>query len=101
MRPIVVITLAATFLAWSASTLAGKRIGIFKLSLCRYSTGQEGTTQLALSEGLDHYKPVLEYFRTADHPAHWRIITDDHEIRWPAGFTLDSFQSWDQSGIAY
>jgi hypothetical protein len=53
-----------------------------------YSSGQEGTTQLALGNGMDSYEAVLEGFRAADHPAQWTLVTDDHEIRWPARFTL-------------
>ena len=34
------------------------------------------------------YEPVLESYRAADHPAHWTLVTNDHEIRWPAKFTL-------------
>lgn len=53
-----------------------------------YSTGQEGTTQLALGNGMDSYEAVLEGFRATDGPAQWTIVTDDHEIRWPAKLTL-------------
>ena len=56
--------------------------------LLAYSTGQEGTTLLALGWGMENYAPVLEEIHTADHPAQWTIITDDHEIRWPSKFTL-------------
>jgi hypothetical protein len=53
-----------------------------------YSSGQQGTTFLALGEGMDGFGSVLERFRTADSSAQWTIISDDHEIRWPARFTL-------------
>jgi hypothetical protein len=53
-----------------------------------YSSGPDGTTHLALGAGMDGYEAVLDTFRSADYPAHWAIITDDHEIRWPARFTL-------------
>lgn len=56
--------------------------------LVTYSSGEEGTTLLALGNGMDGYESVLERFRTADYPAQWAIITDDHEIRWPTRFTL-------------
>ncbi len=51
-------------------------------------SGEKGTTMLVLGAGMADYEPVLEAFRTADRPAAWSIVTDDHEIRWPMGFTL-------------
>lgn len=56
--------------------------------LVTYSSGEDGTTLLALGNGMDGHESVLELFRAADYPAQWAIITDDHEIRWPASFTL-------------
>lgn len=53
-----------------------------------YSSGEVGTTFLALGVGMTDYEPVLSTFRTAEHSAGWRLVTDDHEIRWPARFTL-------------
>jgi hypothetical protein len=53
-----------------------------------YSSGQAGTTQLALGVEMESYGTVLHEIATAAHPAEWRLIADDHEIPWPAGYTL-------------
>jgi hypothetical protein len=57
-------------------------------SIVTYSTAQRGTTQLVLGTGMHDYDDVLETVKTAPHDAQWRIITDDHEIVWPATLLL-------------
>lgn len=57
-------------------------------SIVTYSSAQRGSTQLVLGTGMRDYDPVLESVSIADHPAGWRIITDDHEIVWPATMVL-------------
>ncbi len=57
-------------------------------SIVTYSSAQRGSTQLVLGTGMRDFDPVLESVKVADHPAQWRIITDDHEIVWPATMVL-------------
>ncbi len=57
-------------------------------SIVTYSTEERGTTKLVLGAGLQSYDDVMSSFGTADDTAPWRIITDNHEIEWPATFTL-------------
>lgn len=57
-------------------------------SIVTYSTTQRGSTQLVLGVGMSDYAPVLEDVRCADHGARWRILTDDHEVAWPATLVL-------------
>ncbi|MBA3453800.1 MAG: hypothetical protein H0T42_11965 [Deltaproteobacteria bacterium] len=57
-------------------------------SIVTYSSAQRGSTQLVLGTGMRDYDPVLESVTVADHPAQWRIVTDDHEIVWPATMVL-------------
>jgi len=57
-------------------------------SIVTYSSAQRGSTQLVLGTGMRDYDPVFESVKIADHPAQWRIITDDHEIVWPATMVL-------------
>jgi hypothetical protein len=56
--------------------------------LLMYSSGQAGTTELALGVEMTSYSTVLDEVATAAHPAGWRLLTDNHKIPWPAGFTL-------------
>jgi len=57
-------------------------------SIVTYSTAQRGSTQLVLGTGMQDYDAVLESVKTVPHHAQWRIITDDHEIVWPATMLL-------------
>ena len=69
-----------------AGELARQTIGAN--SIVTYSTTQRGSTQLVLGVGMTDYSPVLEDVRCADHGARWRILTDDHEVAWPATLVL-------------
>lgn len=68
--------------------LAKRRLPGTELSI--YSTGEEGTTSLALGRGQESYDSILDDLRTAPHPAHWTLLMRDHAIQWPAGFSLFS-----------
>lgn len=57
-------------------------------SIVTYSTAQRGSTQLVLGPGMQSYDEVLETFRTMPHLGDWRLVTDNHELLWPAGLTL-------------
>lgn len=57
-------------------------------SIVTYSTEERGTTKLVLGGGLQSYDEVLSAFGPAATAEPWRIVTDNHEILWPARFTL-------------
>lgn len=57
-------------------------------SIVTYSTAERGTTQLVLGTGMTDHRDVLEAVRVADHPAQWRIVTDQIELAWPAKLSL-------------
>jgi hypothetical protein len=57
-------------------------------SIVTYSTEERGTTKVVLGTGMQTYDDVMSSFGTADDTAPWRIVTDNHDIVWPAGFTL-------------
>ncbi|MGE0402398.1 MAG: hypothetical protein AB7T06_37195 [Kofleriaceae bacterium] len=57
-------------------------------SIVTYSTEERGTTKLVLGTGMQSYDDVLSSFGTTPNNDEWRIVTDNHEIVWPAGFTL-------------
>jgi hypothetical protein len=57
-------------------------------SIVTYSTEERGTTKLVLGMGMQSYDDVLASFGTIPNAEPWRILTDNHEILWPAGFTL-------------
>jgi len=57
-------------------------------SIVTYSTAQRGSTQLVLGTGMRDYDAVLQSVQTVEHRPQWRIITDDHEIVWPATMVL-------------
>ncbi|MGE0870224.1 MAG: hypothetical protein AB7P03_16790 [Kofleriaceae bacterium] len=71
-----------------APTCSLERRATAEGGLVTYSSGQRGTSQLVLGNGMQTYDELLQQLRAADHPAGWRIVADDHEIRWPTGFTL-------------
>lgn len=57
-------------------------------SIVTYSTEERGTTKMVLGTGMQSYDDVLAAFGTTHDDQAWRIVTDNHEIAWPAGFTL-------------
>jgi hypothetical protein len=69
-------------------TAALERRSIAEGGQVTYSSAERGTTQLVLGTGMQSYDDLLDDLRTADHPAYWTILTDDHEVRWPTWFTL-------------
>jgi hypothetical protein len=70
-------------------------------SIVTYSTEERGSTKLALGTGMQSYDDVLSSFGTAPHDEPWRIVTDNHEIAWPAGFTLRASGNLDDEHGAY
>jgi hypothetical protein len=69
--------------------------------LLMYSSGEPGTTQLALGVEMTSYATVLDEVTTATHPAGWRLLTDNHEIPWPAGYTLRVDGDLDPRSVPY
>lgn len=69
-------------------------------SIVTYSTEERGTTQLVLGAGMQSYDDVLSAFGAhGGGGAEWRIVTDNHEVAWPAGFLLRaSGQLADENG---
>jgi len=57
-------------------------------SIVTYSTEERGTTKLVLGTGMQSYDDVLTAFGPTPNADEWHIVTDNHEIVWPAGFTL-------------
>ncbi|MFN0246955.1 MAG: hypothetical protein ACKV2T_08595 [Kofleriaceae bacterium] len=57
-------------------------------SIVTYTTEERGTTKLVLGMGVQSYDDMLASFGTIPNAAPWRIVTDNHELAWPAGFTL-------------
>lgn len=57
-------------------------------SIVTYSTEERGTTKLVLGTGMQSYDDVMSAFGTTSDVDPWRVVTDNHEIVWPAGFTL-------------
>ncbi|MEO7096761.1 MAG: hypothetical protein ABI175_26115, partial [Polyangiales bacterium] len=53
-----------------------------------YSTAERGTTQLVLGTGMRDHHEVLEAISVAAQPPLWRIITNQIDCWWPAGFSL-------------
>ena len=69
-----------------SSTL--ERRSISENSIVTYSTAQRGTTQLVLGTGMRDHSEVLAAIGIAKQPPGWRILTDQIEMPWPAGFSL-------------
>jgi len=65
-----------------------ERRAISDNSIVTYSTAQRGTTQLVLGTGMRDHTEVLEAIGIANQPPLWRIITDQIDCWWPAGFSL-------------
>lgn len=57
-------------------------------SIVTYSTAERGTTQLVLGTGMRDHHEVLEAISVAAQPPLWRIVTDQIDCWWPAGFSL-------------
>jgi len=57
-------------------------------SIVTYSTAERGTTQLVLGTGMRDHHEVLEAIGVAAQPPLWRIVTDQIDCWWPAGFSL-------------
>lgn len=57
-------------------------------SIVTYSTAERGTTQLVLGTGMRDHHEVLEAIGVAAQPPLWRILTDQIDCWWPAGFSL-------------
>lgn len=57
-------------------------------SIVTYSTAERGTTQLVLGTGMRDHHEVLEAISVAAQPPLWRILTDQIDCWWPAGFSL-------------
>lgn len=57
-------------------------------SIVTYSTEERGTTKMVLGTGMQSYDDVIASFGTVPSADEWHIVTDNHEIAWPAGFTL-------------
>jgi hypothetical protein len=57
-------------------------------SIVTYSTEERGTTKMVLGTGMQSYDDVIASFDTTTDSDPWRIVTDNHEIVWPAGFML-------------
>jgi len=65
-----------------------ERRSISENSIVTYSTAQRGTTQLVLGTGMRDHGEVLASIGIAKQPPGWRILTDQIELLWPAGFSL-------------
>ena len=57
-------------------------------SIVTYSSAERGTTQLVLSVGMHGHDELLASVSVLPAAAAWRIVTDHHELVWPAGLTL-------------
>jgi hypothetical protein len=57
-------------------------------SIVTYSSAERGTTHLVLSTGMRDHSDILEAVSIGAHPAIWRIVTDQIDCWWPAGFSL-------------
>jgi len=57
-------------------------------SIVTYSSEERGTTKLVLGAGMRDHGELLEAFGPAPHAAIWRIVTDQIDVWWPAGFSL-------------
>jgi hypothetical protein len=57
-------------------------------SIVTYSTEERGTTKMVLGTGMQSYDDVIASFGTVPCADEWHIVTDNHEITWPSGFTL-------------
>jgi hypothetical protein len=53
-----------------------------------YTSEERGTTKLVLGAGQRDHGELLASFGPAPHAAIWRIITDQIDLWWPAGFSL-------------
>lgn len=57
-------------------------------SIVTYSTAERGTTQLVCGVGVTNYRELLTSVSVLPPAAEWRIVTDNHELVWPAGLTV-------------
>ena len=53
-----------------------------------YTSEERGTTKLVLGAGLRDHDELLESFGPAPHAPVWRLVTDQIDAWWPAGFSL-------------
>jgi hypothetical protein len=55
--------------------------------LVSYAAG-EGMTEVVLGTGMSSYDQMLEGVDVVDDDCDWTIVTEDHDVLWPEGFTL-------------
>ena len=65
-----------------------ERRSMSESSIVTYSTAERGTTQLVLGTGMRDHHEVLDAISVAAQPPLWRIVTDQIDCWWPAGFSL-------------
>lgn len=72
----------------AAPTAMLERRAMSDHGIVTYSSAQRGTTQLILGTGMRDHDELLEAVGIANQPAGWRLVTDQIDVAWPAGFSL-------------
>lgn len=56
--------------------------------IVRFSSGEDGSTAIALGAGMDSYGGLISQVRSGAPAGDWKLVTLDHSISWPKGLTL-------------
>lgn len=57
--------------------------------LVRFADGNDGTTELVLTRGLDDYAGVIREITTSPRDTAWTVVVDGKDVQWPDHARLD------------